>query len=481
MGVDAGLTVIKACLLDPSGAELARAAVPAPADFPRPGIAERDLDVLWSVTAEAVRACLAGAGVSGRDVTAVGVTGHGDGIHLVDAAHRPVGPAILSTDNRAAAHAAALSAGRSAPELLARAGELPGPGSTSALLTYLARHDPGRLARARWLLYAKDWLRLRLTGEVGTDRTDASAALTRSGSGDYDLSQLGLLRIPDRFAALLPPVLGSAEPAGAVVAGAAADTGLATGTPVVAGCHDVPACVLGTGGVRTGDLTVIGGTFAVHALVERDPVADPARQVRAFPLADRSLVLTSSPGSAAALDWLLSLLGGPDRGVAEEVTAVLAGPSDVLLLPFADGGWGTAPGTAAITGLGASHHRGHLLRALLEGVALNHRRLLPGLTDRPLPATARLCGGIAASPLWSQLLTDALDLVLEVYDVAEAGTRGAALLAGVGTGAYAGVEEAATGTAPPVARVHHPDPARTAVLAEAAARYDRLCRAAGPG
>lgn len=483
LGVDAGLTVIKASLLDPAGAEIARAGVPAPAALPRPGAAERDLDVLWAATVQAVDACLTRAGVTGREVDAVGVTGHGDGIYLVDSAHRPIGPAILSTDTRGAARAAAVGTGRSAATLLRRAGELPRPGSTTALLGWLVEHDPDRLAAARWLLYAKDWLRLRLTGEVATDRTDASAALTASGSGRYDLDQLVLLGLPDRVAALLPSVLGSAEPAGCVTSAAAEATGLAAGTPVVAGCHDVSACVLGAGATRPGDLTVIGGTFAVNAMVVQDPVAHPDRQIRAFPMVDRSLVLTSSPGSAATLHWLLSLLshpgadatGIPER-IAEDITAVLADPSDVVLLPFADGGWGEVPGTAVIAGLSTSQHRGHVLRALLEGVALNHRRLLADLTDGSPPATARLCGGLASSPLWAQMMADALDVVLEVCDVAEAGTRGAALLAGVGVGCFTDLDEAADATSLTVARAYKPDPVRAGVLAAAAVSFDRWCR-----
>lgn len=484
MGVDAGLTVIKACLLDPSGTEIARAGVPAPAAAPRPGVAERDLDALWAATVDAIGACLSDAGVGAREVDAVGVTGHGDGIYLIDGAHRPVGPAILSTDTRGAARAAAMSAGRSAATLLRRAGELPQPGSTTALLGWLAEHDPARLDAARWLLYAKDWLRLRLTGEVATDRTDASAALTVAGTGRYDLGQLALLGLPDAVAALLPPVLDSAEPAGRVTAAAAAATGLTAGIPVVAGCHDVPACVLGVGATEPGDLTIIGGTFAVNALVERDPVAHLGRQLRAFPMADRNLVLTSSPGSAATLHWLLSLLadpgaadtiGMPER-IARDVAAVLADPSDVMLLPFVDGGWGDVPATGALAGLGTAHHRGHVLRALLEGVALNHRRLLTDLVDGPPPATARLCGGLAGSPLWAQMMADALELTLEVGDVVEAGTRGAALLAGVGTGRFADLEEAVGAGGRTVVRTYEPDSRRVEVLAAAAASFHRMSR-----
>ena len=169
----------KAVLFDAAGRAVARGSGTLPLSTPRPRWVERDMDDVWRTTHKAISSCLAHAGPdAGRAVAAVGLAGHGDGLYAVDERGRPVRAAIVAMDTRAEP---VLDEWRRTP-LWSRALELSGTapfaGSPAALLAWLARHEPGVLQETRWLLSCKDWLRLRLTGAVATDPTDASASFT---------------------------------------------------------------------------------------------------------------------------------------------------------------------------------------------------------------------------------------------------------------------------------------------------------------
>ncbi|KPI03563.1 L-xylulokinase [Actinobacteria bacterium OK074] len=240
LGIDAGHTVTKAVLFDATGRPVARGHGTLPLTTPHPHWVERtpiDTDAVWRTAHRAVAACLAEAGPdAGRSVAAVGLAGHGDGLYAVDAAGRPVRPAIVAMDTRAEP---VLEQWRGTPlwsRALELSGTVPFAGSPATLLTWLARHEPDVLRRTRWLLSCKDWLRLGLTGAVATDPTDAGASFTDMRRGGYTPELLDLYGL-GALAGLLPPVLPCAAVSGTVTPEAAALTGLAPGTPVVTGAR----------------------------------------------------------------------------------------------------------------------------------------------------------------------------------------------------------------------------------------------------
>lgn len=291
LGVDAGHTVTKAVLFDATGRAVARGSGTVPLKYPQPHWVERDMDEVWQTAFQAIAACLAEVGPdAGRAVGAVGLAGHGDGLYAVDGRGRPVRAGIVAMDTRAES---VLQEWRGTPvwsRALEVSGTVPFAGSPAALLAWLARHEPGALVQARWLLSCKDWLRLRLTGAVATDPTDASASFTdmrRGGSSPELLDLYGL----GALARLLPPVLACGAVSGTVTHEAAALTGLIAGTPVVTGAHDVDAAALGIGGTTPGELCLIAAT-AVGLLDDvTDPRATAAVLRRHEPRPDRVAVL----------------------------------------------------------------------------------------------------------------------------------------------------------------------------------------------
>ena len=483
IGVDAGHTVTKAALFDLTGREVAVASATTLVAAPHQRWQERDMDEAWTRTAGAIRGCLTGSGVDPAAVLGVGICGHGDGAYLVDAAGRPVRPAILATDSRAHEYADRFREPELGARVLALTGQVPAAYSPAALLPWLRDHEPGTLGRARWMLCCKDWLRLCLTGEVGTDATEASAYCTDVRTQAWSPAALELSGL-DGLAALLPPIRPSAAPAGEVTAGAAATTGLRAGTPVVAGAHDVAAAALGIGAAEPGAASIVMGTFSINQIVADVPVTDARWQARTFLRAGHWLHMSTSPSGAANLEWAVRRFGPlrpdgePDHEAAVREAALSPTDGAPVYLPFLYGSpHGTAPG-AAFAGLRAEHGRPDLLRAVLEGVVFNHRWHVEALAERfDLTGHAvRLGGGGARSPQWSQLLADTLDLPVEVTDATEAGGRGAALLAGLGVRAYAGPAEAVS-AAVRVIRRYEPDPAARARLDDRYARYERAVEA----
>ncbi|MGH3487166.1 MAG: FGGY-family carbohydrate kinase [Actinopolymorphaceae bacterium] len=474
LGVDAGQTVTKACVFDADGQEQGSGSARVDVASPHPHWVERDMEEVWQATATAIRAALDDARTPGERIVAVGIVGHNDGLYLVDHAGHPARAAVTAMDTRA--HDV-LDAWRTTPmwaRVLDVTGQVPFAGSPSTLLAWFARHDPQMLDRTRWVLFCKDWLRFRLTGAVATDPSEASAAFTSVRTQDYTDEALGLYDLT-MMAGKLPPLRPSQAIAGEVSAHGATATGLAAGTPVVTGAHDVDGSAVGTGAVRPGMLSLAAGTFSINQVVSADVVLDERWQARSFVQPGRWLNMSTSASSATNLDWWRVSFGLPADESAyslleREVAGALEGPSTLLYHPFLYGSPYGETASAGLLGLRGWHRRADVVRAVLEGVVLGHRVHVDALRDGfALSGPVRLTGGAARSSVWSQIFADALDVEIEVPDCAETGARGAALLAGLGTGVYADLDEAADTVT--IARRYHPVSARTSVLNDAYGRF----------
>ncbi|HYT26678.1 MAG TPA: FGGY-family carbohydrate kinase [Actinomycetota bacterium] len=201
--------------------------------------------------------------------------------------------------------------------------------------------------------------------------------------------------------------------------------------------------------------------------------------------------MANSAASATNLEWFVRRLapreadearargGSPFAFAGEEVASVLDDDSRVLYLPFLYGSLDNPDATGVFFGLRAWHTRGHLLRALFEGVAFNHRTHVDALRDHFEVTEARLTGGGARSQAWGQVFADVLGLPVGVPDAAEAGALGVALCAAVAAGVYSSVAEGADATVR-VARTFEPDPRRQEHLAGVYQRYLALVEALGP-
>ncbi|WP_275786522.1 FGGY-family carbohydrate kinase [Pararhizobium gei] len=466
MGIDSGLTVTKAVIFDADGTVLAIARRRVPQLIPAPQYVERDMDSLWAATADAIREAVAACGRPAADIVAIAATAHGDGIYLLDEERRPLGPAVISLDTRAGAIADAWNAGAVGARALELTGQRPHASAPSAILRWISEHQPERYARIAHFIAAKDWLRFCLCGTIGTDRTEASTSFTDVATQDYSDEAFRLFGL-DRLAGRQAPMAGSTEIVGGVTGEAARLTGLVEGTPVMAGLHDVTASALGMGGYGEGVVAVIAGTYSINATVSRAPKVDDRWFCRSGILPGEWNNMSISPASTANYDWFIDQFCAGDARqaaasesihmiVAKEFEAARQRPSGVFFHPYLFGSPFGGASSAGFYGLNAWHDRGDLLRAVLEGIAFNHRVHVDALRDGFAPSSTRLTGGISRNPAMAGLFADILGLPVTATRTEEAAAWGAALCAGAGAGLFASHTDDPRDLAS-IETVHQPD------------------------
>lgn len=438
VGIDCGLTVTKVVVFDERGRVLSVARRASQQLKPQARHVERDMDQLWQACAGGISEALAASGHPASEVAAVAATAHGDGVYLLDRAGRPNGPGILSLDSRAVEVVEAWEADGTSARALGLTGQVPHASAPSALLAWMARHQPERLARTGHILACKDWLTFCLTGQVGTDRTEASTSFAAVKTGLHDPETMALFGL-DLFGAL-PQAHPCEAILGRVTREAAAATGLCPGTPVVAGLHDVTASALGIGGHGPGQIAVVAGTYSINETVTRSPVTDRRWFTRNAIRPGEWHPMAISPASAANYDWFLDQFTQRDGDIharlAPEIEAAFARPSGAFFHPYLYGSPHPGRASAGFFGLHGWHDRGDLLRAVLEGIAFNHRLHVDALRQAFPADEIRLTGGISRNPRFAQAFADALGLAVTVTETEEPAAWGAALCAGAGVGLW---------------------------------------------
>jgi xylulokinase len=442
LGLDLGTSSLKAVVMDRAGHIVGLGAQDYAIAQSHPAWAEQDPEEWWRAAVVATRQALAAAGCAAGEIAAIGLAGQMHGTVLLDEAGQPLRPAILWADQRSAAVVAAATQ-RLGLETLGRlAANRLAVGFMAASLLWLAVHEPRTLAGARWALLPKDALRLRLTGVVVSEPSDASSTLL------FDVAERGwsaaLLREWRLPGEILPPLLDSSAIAGGLRPDAADALGLAAGTPVVAGGADQACQLLGSGLLAPGLLSCTIGTGGQLVSVLDAPTYDPALRLSTFChcLPGTWYSMGAVLAAGLSLRWFRERFC-PEASydqLAAEAASVPPGAEGLLFLPYLVGE--RTPhfdplARGAFVGLTLRHGRGHLVRAIMEGVAFAMRdglEIMRGLGDAPQQLLA--AGGGGASPLWRQILADVLALPVRSALGEERTAVGAGLLAGLGVGLY---------------------------------------------
>ena len=443
LGLDLGTGSIKALALDPDGSVVKESSHSYSVHSPNPGWAESSPEEWWDSMGEAAREI---TGSNGPEVTAVGLSGQMHGVVPAGADGSPVGPAILWADARSKDQ---LQAYRDLGEdVLWRLANPPAVGMAGLTLLWLRDNAPEVYEVARWALQPKDWLRMRLTGEVAAEPSDASATMLYDLHADrWDYETVETLGLRTDF---LAPIVASSDVAGGLTREAAEHLGLREGIPVAAGAADTAAAMLGSGLLEPENVQLTVGTGAqIMAPLDR-PTPDPHGRTHLYRAATPGLFysMAAIQNAGLALEWARRVLGASWDEVYEEAFAVPAGAAGATFLPYLSGE--RTPhldpeARGAWTGLNLGHGRGHLLRAALEGVAFALREGIDSLeaAGTSVPEL-RLAGGGTTREPWRRLLADVLDRPLSLLPAnvsANASARGAALLAGIASGVYASAEE----------------------------------------
>ena len=488
IGLDIGTSGTKGVLLAAWGAVLARAEAGYPLLTPRPGWTEQDPEAWWQA-AVAVLAELARR-AEGHEVAGIGLSGQMHGSVFLDRDGAPIRPALLWNDARTHAECAEIERRLGRERLIAITGNRASTGFQAPKLLWLRRHEPEAAARVAKLLLPKDFIRLRLTGTHATDAADASGTLFLDlARRRYSEEVLAALEVaPD----LLPSVHESPEITGRVTAAAASATGLAAGTPVVAGGGDNACAAIGAGLIEEGHgVCSIGtsGTLFVHSMTPR---IDPEGALNAFcdavPGGYHLMGVILSAGGA--LGWfrdkvmpaeadLLAANGiDPFKVLLDEAARVPAGADGLLFLPYLAGE--RSPhldphARGAWVGLSLAHERRHLVRALLEGVGFALTDCLDRMRALGIePPRILLTGGGARGELWRSILAAQLRVPLATGSAADGPALGAAILAQVGSGVATSLADGVAAAVPPAGVTTTVDPALAAIYRAAHGRHRAL-------
>lgn len=468
LGIDVGTSAVKVVICDDRGGVRATASAAYPLSRPRPGWSEQDPRDWWTGTVAAVREALRRGGAPAGEVVGVGLSGqmHGSVFlprRALESGGReadPLRPAILWNDQRTGAQCAAIEAAAGGRRRLVElVGNAALPGFTLPKILWVREHEPDCYRRTAAILLPKDYIRLRLTGAPATDVGDASGLLLLDvDERRYSERALSLFGIDG---ALLPPVVESATVTGRVTGWAAEQTGLAPGTPVVGGSGDNQAGAIGAGVVGPGMvLATLGTSGVIYAHADRPrkdlggPRTPPGR-VHTMCAATGSggrpggwCVTGCMLSAAGSLQWVRDTLfpGDEIATLLGEAQGTPPGSAGLVFLPYltgercphpdphARGGW---------IGLTARHTRGHLIRAVLEGVAFGMAQILDLQRSIGVEVvSARVGGGGAKSALWRQMLADLFGVPVATTNTEEGPAYGGALLAGVGAGVWSSVTDA---------------------------------------
>jgi xylulokinase len=448
------------------------------------GARTQDAARWWEVIRSSVRR--GATSVDCSRVAAVSVTGQWASTVPVDESGRPVGPCVLWSDTRGAPYSRALVGGPVsgyAPKPLAtwlrRSGGIPTPSGADPVghMQFLQHECPDVLAQARWLMEPVDYLTMRFTGVPAASHASMTGAwLTDNRSLTTLAYDDVLVRLAGVDGSKLPPLHATGAIVGPVLPEVASELGIPAAAVAVTGLPDLHSAAVGAGAVGLGEPHVSVGTTAwISAPVPRKKT-DVLRQQASVPgLDNASYLLANNQDSAGRnLQWWRDTVA-PDIAydvLLAEAAAAPAGAGGVVFTPWLTGERSPIDDRAAragFHGVGETAGRGHLTRAVLEGVALNVAWLL-GAAERFVGARLdelRLVGGCARSDLWCQVLADATDrTILRVSDPWLAGLRGAALFAAMALGS---VERAEVRELVPTDEPFRPEPRHRAT-------YDALAR-----
>ena len=480
LGLDVGTGGSRAVVIDMTGSVAASATVEhQPFTSPHPGWAEQDPRDWWRASEAAIRAVL--KEVEPQSIKAIGLSGQMHGSVLLDAGDESLRPALIWCDQRTAEQCRAITEKVGAQSLIELTCNPALTGFTLPKMLWVREHEPEVWQQTRSVLLPKDYVRLRLSGDKATDVADASGTLLLDVSArKWSTEMLAATEIDEK---LLPAVYESPEVTGTVSAAGNLATGLPKGTPIVAGGGDQAAGAVGMGIVRPGTVSATIGTSGVVFAASDKPSLDPKGRVHTFchALPKRWHVMGVTQGAGLSLRWFREQFGaGVDDGrdpyerLTEEAGQVPSGADGLLWTPYLMGE--RTPhldpnARAALVGLTASHTRAHVVRALLEGVAFSLRDTLEIFREMKVPVNEiRLGGGGARSKLWRQIQADVYGREVATVRAEEGAAYGAAILAGVGAGAWPSVDAACEAVVSVADRLKH-DAASAGLLDKQYARF----------
>jgi xylulokinase len=402
LGIDVGTGGTRALVLDERGRVISSATEDHRAFVsPQIGWAEQDPCDWWRACSVAVRHALAQAQLRSDQISCVGLSGQMHGAVLLDEQERVVRPALIWCDVRTEKQCRDLTAQIGANQLIQLTCNPALTNFTLAKCLWVRENEPENWHRVRSLMLPKDYVRFQLTGERATDVADASGTLLLDvAHRRWSKEMLNLVQMDE---SLLPSLYESPEICGRISGAGAAATGLQKGTPVVAGAGDQAAGAIGMGVVCPGTVSATIGTSGVVLAATDRPALDSRGRVHTFchAVPGRWIAMGVTQAAGLSLRWFRDQFGSGDRrqsyaSLTAEAASAPPGCDGVLWAPYLMGERTPYLDPAArgmLVGLAASHTRGHVIRAILEGVAFSLRDTFTIFREMEVPVTTIRLGG----------------------------------------------------------------------------------------
>ncbi|HVT87901.1 MAG TPA: xylulokinase [Tepidisphaeraceae bacterium] len=490
LGIDIGTSGTKTLICSERGKVLATAMAEHPIRSPKPGWSEQNPLDWWTAVCKATKAVVKKAGIKPADVSGIGLSGQMHGSVFLGDGPKPLRPALLWNDQRTVEQCAQIESKAGGREALIELVANPAlTGFTAPKILWVRQHEPHIYEKTRHILLPKDYIRYLMIGEYATEVSDASGTLLLDVvNRKWSDQLLGLLGIDKT---LLPRLHESPEITGTLKAQAARSLGLREGIPVAGGGGDQAAGAVGNGIVTTGIVSATLGTSGVVFAHSDQPTRDPKGRVHTMchAVPGKWCVFGCMLSAGGSFQWFRNQLGhdevhaaarrrvDPYELLIAEARKSPAGAEGLFFLPYLTGERCPYPDPCARGGwIGLTNRtkRRDMIRSLLEGITFGMRDAIEIMKQMQIPISEiRASGGGARSSFWRQLQADIYNAPIVITNAAEGPAYGAALLAGVGIGAFSTVEQACRVSIKQKTRMD-PDKKKSAIYERSYKVYQRL-------
>ena len=467
IGIDLGTSAVKLLLVDAKGAIKKSVSREYPLFFPHPGWSEQNPEDWWTAVQDGLKELT--ADIDAGEVAGVGCGGQMHGLVVLDENDNVIRPAILWNDGRTAAEVDYLNGVIGKEKLSALTANIAFAGFTAPKILWMRNNEPEKFQKIKKIMLPKDYVNYKLTGVHACDYSDASGMLLLDVQHKcWSREMLDICGISE---AQMPKLFESFEVIGTVTA----EVGLPHTCKVVAGAGDNAAAAVGTGTVGGGNCNISLGTSGTIFISSDAFGVDPNNALHAFAHADGHYHLMGCMLSAASCNkWFYEgILGSDDyAGIQGAITEDKLGTNDVFFLPYLMGERSPINDTDArgtFVGMTMATTRADMVQAVMEGVTFAIRDSFEVAKSLGIDIQrSKLCGGGAKAPIWRKMMADVLNIAIDLPQTEEGPGYGGAMLAMVGCGEYANVEDCASALVK-VTKTVEPDP-------QIAARYEEKYR-----
>jgi xylulokinase len=448
LGLDIGTSAVKALLMDQNGKIKAENSEEYPLYTPNPGWAEQNPDDWWQASKKVIKDLIEKNEIDNKKIEAISFSGQMHSSVFLDENMEVIRPAILWSDTRTSAECNEIYERVGGVKELAKLVSNPAlEGFTAPKILWLLNNEVDNFKKLTKVLLPKDYIRYKLSGELGMDLSDAAGTLlcdVKAENWSKEIMKKLQLDI-----SIMPPVLKSIDIVGPITAAAAEKTGLSTSTKVVGGGADNACGAVGSGIIKSGRVMASLGSSGVVVAQTDQADADPEGRIHLFNHAvpNSYYMMGVMLSAGMSFKWLKEEMFNDEIGydqLNKEAAAVEAGSEGLTFLPYLYGErtpHADADARGVFFGISGKHKRGHFIRSVMEGVSFGLRDSLELIRARGVEIDdIRLIGGGAKSELWQQITADIFGEPISLLNIEQGPAFGAAIIAGVGAGVFNGFE-----------------------------------------